>query len=109
MRAYRNRLTIQKLVGTDTADSRGRSQKVWTTVDKWQASIRRLTGRELEDARRIYHEATHQLDGHYVTVLSTHPQAVLLLFEGRKFRVGDIDNFEERNRTHTLLVTEFTT
>ena len=98
----RHELVYQELTETATG-SRGQSTATWTSVVTLKGSIRTLSGRELERARELVKEVTHEVVTHYHSDVDVKGR---FLFGTRVFNIGHVNNIEERNRKLVILCTE---
>ena len=103
IRAYRQTVEVQQLSGSTAADSRGKSQKAFETVETIQAAIMPMTGRELTLAREILPTVSHRVECYYTATMI--PQA-RLKYGSRYFNVEAVTNVEERDRVQQALCTE---
>lgn len=100
------RLRIQSR--SSTQDSFGGPNLTWVDVATVWAEIRPITGRELENARQIASEVSHQILVRYQPTLAD-PKVVAgyrALYNGRVFNIHASMNEDERNAVLTLLASE---
>jgi len=97
----RHRVTIQQR--STSLGTRGQASTTWTDVKTVWGSVRRLSGRELELAKRLYADATFAIVLRYRAGLTEEHR---LKFGSRYFGIGAVDNDEERNRELRLLCAE---
>ena len=100
------RIRIQSRAASQ--DSFGGPNLVWSDVATVWAEIRPITGRELESARRIASEVSHQILVRYQPLLAD-PKVVAgyrALYKGRIFNIHASMNEDERNTVFTLLASE---
>lgn len=87
--------------------SRGvRSEAEWLNHPSRWAAIKKLVGRELEYARQIVQDATHEITMRYTNSINT---KMRLEYAGRFFQIQHIADAEERRVMMTLICTERTT
>lgn len=102
--ALRHRVTVQKNSGEGTYDaSYGQVTDNWTDLEKIQASVTTLSGRELEFARQIVADATHRIEHRYYSLLGV---KMRYKFGSRIFHIGHLDNVEQRGVKHVALCAE---
>ena len=89
-------------------DSFGGQNLVWSDVATVWAEIRPITGRELENARRIASEVSHQILVRYQPLLADSKVVAgyRALYKGRIFNIHASMNEDERNTVLTLLASE---
>ena len=91
----RHRVRLQKNSGEGTYDaSYGAVTDNWTNLSELQASIRTLSGRELEYARQIVGDVTHEITHRYNSLVTIRHRYKL---GDRVFAIGHLDNVEQRN------------
>ena len=88
----RHRIEVQE--ATETEDARGGPIKVWKTVAKRQASIRKLKGTEKYHEQRLDSRITHKFTIRFFEDLTP---SFRFLFRGRIFHIIGIDNDKEIN------------
>lgn len=89
------RVQLQQLRGSDTAGSRGGTQKTWTTIETVYASIMTVRASELVIGQQIEARATHTIEMHFTATMT--PQTRIK--HGEKFyQVDAINNVEQRDR-----------
>lgn len=96
---HRARLQVDK--GT-TVDRRNQPIADWQTIAIIPVSIESLGGTDLEVARTIYTEATHKITARYNQGITKETR---LLFNGKQFEIGYIENVGEVNKLLVLLCT----
>ena len=102
----KQRITLQR-PGT-AQDSFGGLQSTWIDVASLWADIQPLSGRELENARRMANEISHRITLRYQT-LFTDTRAVAAYrarYKGRVFNLHAALNEDEANVLITLLASE---
>lgn len=100
----RHRLKIQKNAGEGTYDaSYGAVTPDWQNVSELQASVRTLSGRELEYARQTVGDVTHEITHRYNSLLTIRHR---YKFGDRVFAIGHVDNVDQRNVVHKSLCME---
>ena len=100
------RITLQRRGSAQ--DSFGGVQATWIDVATVWADIQPLSGRELENARRMASEVSHQITLRYQTLL-TDTRAVAAYrarYKGRVFNLHAALNEDEANVLITLLASE---
>ena len=100
------RVTLQR--PSNAQDSFGAVQSTWIDVATVWADIQPLSGRELENARRMASEISHQITLRYQT-LFTDTRAVAAYrarYKGRVFNLHAALNEDEANVLITLLASE---
>ena len=105
-RDFRTKLDLQTLQGSTSADSRGHSQKTFTTVATIYGAKRQLRGEEAVLARQIDARATHEVEVDYNGQII---ERARLLVDGSTSEMLDIitiDNVEARGRTMRLMCGE---
>lgn len=102
----RHRVSIQKR--TQTQDSYGAQQAVWTDVLQVWAHIEPLSGRELFAAQAAQSETTHTIIVRYNALLWKPTEAARMraVYNGRIFNITASANEDERNRMLTLSAQE---
>lgn len=103
--AYRDRVTIQRLV--ETRDAFGQMVESWTDVGTFYADLHHLNGREVTNAMQLKPEATHMVGMRYVEPNGSPIRpADQILYKTRVFKIQDVDNVDELNREYKILCTE---
>ena len=100
------RITLQR--PSNAQDSFGAVQSIWIDVATVWADIQPLSGRELENARRMASEVSHQITLRYQT-LFTDTRTVAAYrarYKGRVFNLHAALNEDEANVLITLLASE---
>jgi SPP1 family predicted phage head-tail adaptor len=102
----RRRIQIQQR--SMSQDSFGQQSTVWTTIATVWAEILPVAGTQLDRARSVYNETSHQVTVRWQPFLENIKLVgtYRLLYAGRFFDVGASMNEEERNRFVTLLCKE---
>jgi SPP1 family predicted phage head-tail adaptor len=97
----RHRVTIQrKASGVDTL---GQSSGGWVCVNTCWASVRTLTGNELEKAKILVPAASTEIIMRYNPDTNEQCRAV---FKERIFNIGNVNNIDQRNIQLTLICSE---
>ena len=95
---------IQRL-STDT-DASGRPTGDPTTIAAGvPMSIRSVSGTEVESANLLVPQATHVVGFTYLHSITLHPKHQIV-FDGRTFEIGWIDDVDEVKREQSCLVKE---
>lgn len=89
------RVQLEQLRGSDTAGSRGESEKTWTVIETVYLSIATVTGREVVVGRQIDARTTHIMEGHYTATIT--PQT-RIIHGSDIYEVVFSDNVEARGR-----------
>ena len=89
----RHELTYQELVSTGT-DTRGQPIDSWSDIVTLRASITTLSGRELERARELVGETTHQIETRYHSSVDSKGR---FEFGSRYFNILWLNNVDERD------------
>jgi SPP1 family predicted phage head-tail adaptor len=97
----RRQVTIQ--ARSSTPDTFGQSVRTWTNLVTTSADIEPLSGRELEVARAVQAEVTHQVTIRYRTGLT---DAMRVVYQGRYFNINSILDVGTRHETLQMLCTE---
>jgi SPP1 family predicted phage head-tail adaptor len=83
---------------------RGQEKIVGTTqVCRTYASIEQLSQRRLELARQLVSSATHEITIRYISGVKF---GCRVLFDGRTFNIGNVNNLKEVNLLMVLTCTE---
>lgn len=88
----RHRVAIQ--AKASTYDSRGQNSASWSTSTTVWAQIETLTGKELEQARKNYADATHRVTMRYLSA-ATLTTKNRLLFGSRALNIGSINKVDQ--------------
>jgi len=99
------RLEVQTLSGSTSADSRGHSQKSFSTYQTVHAFVKQLRGEEAQFAREIVPRATHEVEIDYLAKVKPRSR-FKFPNESRYLNVESVDNIEERGRTMVCLCHE---
>lgn len=84
--------------------SRGQKTGAWESqTPQARAKIETLSGREAENARQLYAQASLQVTIRYWPGLTPKHR---LLFGSRQLEIGHVDDLEQRNEWHVLLCSE---
>lgn len=97
----RHRLAVQK--ATESQSSSGEITVEWSILNWTWGQIVPLSGRELDAARQIKSEATHEIRLRYDSGLTSEHR---LLFGSRVFEINAVLNVDERNRESRILARE---
>ena len=89
------RVQLQQLRGSDTAGSRGESEKTWTRIETVYLSIQTVTGNEVVIGRQIDARTTHMMEGHYTATVTPETRIVR---DDDTYEVLFSDNVDERDR-----------
>ena len=84
-------------------DGFGQKVRAWTDLASVWADIQPLSGRELEVARAVQAEVTHQVTIRYRTGLS---DLMRLVYQGRYFNVNSVIDTDTQHKQLLLLCTE---
>lgn len=86
----------------------GQQSLTWVTLATIYASIEPMAGAQLERARSIYNETSHEVTVRWQALFEDIRQVgtYRLVYAGRYFDVGASLNRDERNREVTLLCRE---
>ena len=97
----RHRVTLQRKAAG--VDSLGQPSTDWQNLRTYWASVRTLTGSELEKAKALVPQATTEI------VMRYNPDASELcraIFNDRIFNIGNVNNIDQRNIQLTLTCSE---
>ena len=97
----RHRLTIQSR--PTTLGTRGQASKTWNDGETIWGSVQTLSGREAELAKRLYADATHQIEIRYREGITVENQ---IKFGSRVFGIGAVSDPEQRKINLILLCSE---
>ncbi len=97
----RHRVTPQKALETITRGKR--SAVTWINLPKRWAAINPLSGRELEYARQMVAEATHEVRMRYTNEVT---EKMRLEYDGRFFHIQHIADKDERRVELRLICVE---
>ena len=100
--SLRHRVTVETAVETGK-DDRGQPIRTWNSGRIWMVSIERLQSRQLEIARQMYTDATHEVRGWWFDGLR---ETQRLNFQGRLFHIREVDDVGERHKEYRLVVAE---
>jgi len=103
MKAGKLRHRIQLLAPMPTQNSTGEEILSYSPLAYAWAEVRPLSGRELERAKVVAAEVSHEVVMRYMTLLN---EQCLVLFGTRHFQINAILNTDERNVELRLLCTE---
>lgn len=100
--SLRHRVDIETVSGN--RDARGNTVRTFAVeYPSVPASIRALSGQEVEHARQLFANATHEIIVRYHAGVTT---ANRIKFGERYFEIGFVDNMEERGIMLRLTCTE---
>jgi SPP1 family predicted phage head-tail adaptor len=97
----RRQITIQSR--SSTPDTFGQSVRTWSNLVTTWADIEPLSGRELEVARAVQPEVTHQVTIRYRTGLT---DVMRIVYQGRYFNINSILDVGMRHEILQMLCTE---
>lgn len=108
MRAGDLRHVVQLQQRDALQDGYGQQARTWTTLTTLYVDIQPLSGVQLERARSIYNETSHEVHVRFQPMLADIRQvgSYRLLFGSRIFDIGGSMNLGERNREVVLLCKE---
>lgn len=108
MRAGELRKVVQLQQRSAAQDGFGQQARDWSTIATLRAAIDPVSGAQLERARSVYNETSHEIVVRWQPMFEDIRQVgtYRILYAGRLFDVGASLNFEERNRMVTLLCKE---
>lgn len=99
----RHKVSIEEKMEEVSLGKRG--APTWISLLTRWAAIEPLAGRELEYARQIVADATHEVTMRYIDEITTDMR---MEYKGRYFQIHNIANVGERNREMRLICTERT-
>ena len=99
----RHKLSLQT---PESTTDKGIVTTTWYPAGEVFADVSQLSGRELEQARQIVAEATHQIKTRWSP--SRFEPKQRLLMDGRYFYIENVNNVGERNREMILTCVERT-
>ena len=103
---YRHLVNVMR--PTDTEGTRGQSRGEPQTIYKnWPCSIATLNGREVEQARSVFAEATHKVEG-YGNPAKRLAERDYLQFGERTLHIGFINDKQQNGLMLSLLCGERT-
>lgn len=104
MKGLRHLVTV--LRPTTAHGSRGElAGQPQVVLEKWPCSIETLSGREVEQARTTFAEATHKVSG-YMSRLKPFRETDFIQFGERKLHIGFVNDIDQRGLTVELLCGE---
>ena len=102
--ALRHRVQILK--PSTQKDALGQRVEAFTPIDEPStvaASVKNLSGRELERAKQVVAEATHEVIVRYRSGIT---KSHRISFKGRTIAIGHVDNVEELNQLLRMTCSE---
>lgn len=100
----RHRVDIEHKVVAEEPDDRGKPVYEWKVLVRgWYCKIEQLTGGEVETARQLNAEATHRI---YMRSRDDVTERMRLVFRGREFYIGYIDDLAQVGRISWMLCAE---
>ena len=99
---YRHRITITLDTTTGQGD-RGQDEYATNTIGSVMARIEPLSGRKLDLARQQIATATHEITIRYLQGVTPECRVI---FNGRVFNIGNVNNRLENNFEQCLIVSE---
>lgn len=97
----RHRLTLQRR--DSTIGSRGQKATTFSDVATMRAAVETLSGREAEQARRLFASATLKVTTRYIAGVTVEDRFAL---GDRVLNIGHVHNWRERNEWLIILCAE---